>query len=121
MRAGSNGRDAIGRFDPELDAATIDFGYSRSRDDLPADRRGRQMQDVHARSHRTFLRSKEGLDGVKSSVLHGHDHDRCRQYRWQSSVLEAIGKVFSGYHQRERTPGSYWYRRHEIAPRGPPR
>jgi hypothetical protein len=41
MRAGSNGRDAIGRFDPELDAATIDLGYSRSRNDLPADRGGR--------------------------------------------------------------------------------
>src|SRR6266550_7211233 len=39
---------------------------------------------------------KEGLDRVESSVFHGHDHDRCRQYGWQSSVLEAIGKVFSG-------------------------
>ena len=41
MRAGSNGRDAVGRFDLELDTATIDFGYFGSRDDLPADRRGR--------------------------------------------------------------------------------
>ena len=41
MRAGSNGRNAICCFDLELDAATIDFGDLRSRDDLPADRRGR--------------------------------------------------------------------------------
>ena len=94
-------RDAICRFDLELDAATIDFGYFRSRDDLPADRRGRQMKDGHARSDRTLLRSKEGLDRVEGSVLHGHDHDRCRQDRRQSSVLEAIRQVFSGYHQRE--------------------
>ncbi|HJX22018.1 MAG TPA: hypothetical protein VJ454_13570, partial [Steroidobacteraceae bacterium] len=101
MRAGSNVRDAICRFDLELDAATIDFGYFRSRDDLPAEWRGRQMKDVHARSDRTLLRSKEGLDRVEGSVLHGHDHDRCRQDRRQSSVLEAIRQVFSGYHQRE--------------------
>src|ERR1700720_4157360 len=74
------------------------------------------MKDIHARSHRTLPRSKEGLDRVERRVLHGHDHDRCRQDGWQSSVLEAIGKVFRGDHQRERTPGSYRYRRHKTAP-----
>ena len=101
VRAATNGRDAICRFDIELDAATIDFGNLRSRDDLSADRRGRKMPDVDARSHSTLPRSKEGLDRVESRVLHGHDHDRCRQYGWQGSVLEAIGKMFSGYYQRE--------------------
>ena len=101
MRAGTNRRDAICRFDIELDATTLDFGYFRSGDDLPADWRGRKMKDVDTRSYRALLRSKVGLDGVESRVLHGHDHDRCRQHGWQSSVLEAIGKVFGGYHQRE--------------------
>ena len=71
------------------------------RDDLPADRRCRQVKHVDARSHRALPRSKEGLDRVESSVLHGHDHDRGRQHRRQHGVLETIGKVFSGYNQRE--------------------
>src|SRR5712671_6189383 len=91
MGAGANGRDTICRFDLELDAATIDLGYLRSRDNLPADRRCRQMKHVDARSHGTLSGSKEGLDRVESSVLHGHDHDRRRQHRRQNSVLEAIG------------------------------
>ena len=85
--ADANGRDTLCRFDLELNAATIELGYLRSRDDLLADWRCRQM--------------KQGLIALRAGVLHGHDHDRCRQYGWQSSVLEAIGKVFSGYHQRE--------------------
>src|SRR2546430_16495284 len=59
MRAGTNRRDAICRFDIELDATTLDFGYFRSGDDLPADWRGRKMKDVDTRSYRALLRSKE--------------------------------------------------------------
>ncbi len=54
MGAGANGRDTLCRFDLELNTATIDLGYLRSRDDLPGDRRCRQMKHVDARSHRTL-------------------------------------------------------------------
>ena len=54
MGAGANGRDTLCRFDLELNAATIDLGYLRSRDDLPGDRRCRQTKHLDARSHRTL-------------------------------------------------------------------
>src|SRR5437879_12097026 len=89
------------RLDLDLAGTPIDLGYLRSGDDPPANWRRRQMKHVNARSHRTLPRSKEGLDRVESGVLHGHDHDWRRQHRRQNSVLEAIGQVFNGYHQRE--------------------
>src|SRR5579863_1074626 len=52
--AGADGRDTIGRFDLELDAATIDLGHPRLREDSPADRRCRQMLHVDACSHRAL-------------------------------------------------------------------
>src|SRR6266513_4932815 len=42
--ADANGRDTLCRFDLELNAATIELGYLRSRDDLLADWRCRQMK-----------------------------------------------------------------------------
>src|SRR2546421_12842458 len=53
MGADANGRDTLCRFDLELNAATIELGYLRSRDDLLADWRCRQMKHVDARSHRS--------------------------------------------------------------------
>jgi hypothetical protein len=46
----------------KFDAATIDLGYRRSRDDLSADRRCRQMKHVDACSHGTLPRSKDPQD-----------------------------------------------------------
>src|SRR5205814_10050173 len=65
--AGANGRDTLCRFDLELNAATIALGYLRSRDDLPGDRRCRQMKHVDARSHRTPRSLRKGLIALRAA------------------------------------------------------
>src|SRR2546430_5886451 len=56
MRAGTNRRDAIGRFDIELDAATIDFGYLRSGED----RKSTRLNSSHSQiSYAVFCLKKK--------------------------------------------------------------
>ena len=67
MGADANGRDTLCRFDLELNAATIELGYLRSRDDLLADWRCRQMKHVDARSHRTPRSLRKGLIALRAA------------------------------------------------------
>src|SRR5436305_7915103 len=67
MGADANGRDTLCRFDLELNAATIELGYLRSRDDLLADWRCRQMKHVDARSHRTPRSLRKRLIALRAA------------------------------------------------------
>ena len=100
---------ALGGMHAKFDPPPVDFGdFGLTCDDAPYYSRG-EMADSDLGANRAFAGVKIGLDRVERGVLHDHDHDRRREHRRQSRILEPVREMLGLDDEGEGALGSRWY------------
>jgi len=100
---------ALGGTHAKFDPPPVDFGdFGLTCDDAPYYSRG-EMADIDFGANRAFAGVEIGLDRVERGVLHDHDHDRRREYRRQSRILEPVREMLGLDDEGEGALGSRRY------------
>src|SRR5215472_14559093 len=100
---------ALGGTHAKFDPPPIDFGdFGLTCDDAPYYSRG-EMADIDLGANRAFAGVEIGLDRVEGGVLHDHNHDRRREHRRQSRILEPVREMLGLDDEGEGALGSRRY------------
>src|SRR5579884_1166926 len=106
MRARADLFSLVARADIELDSPSVYLGDLGRGGHLVADRRGREMSDVHCGADGSLARFEIVADRVQRRVFHDRYHPRRRENLWQSGILELIGEMRRRHAQRVGAFGS---------------